>query len=536
MGKLVCSLWDSETWSTCLDTLLTDLFRDMAIGALNPLLELLGSTLLATPTPASLPRIGELWQASWEIVLACYGLIVIFAGLQLMAYQSVQTRASAQEILPRLFTGFLASALSLFVAVKAIDLANALSAAVMGEGVNPAQAADALKQLLLGPSIVMSIVNALLLVAVAIGVVVLVLTYLVRVALTVILIAAAPLLLMGHALSISEGIARWWWKAFGGCLAVQLAQSMTLITALRVVLAPGFTPFGPSTGGLINLLVALALLYILCKIPFWILGPLRLSQGRSLVGGVLRAYVMGKAFGLLGNRRSRPAPSARPHPAPAGPRARSGSEPPWPMAIREWGGLAGIGGPEAIARRLREHHAAELARKQPPSRVTAVRFQQHTPQRPTHDLAPRHASEAPAMTEFRTPTPDPPTAAVPISRRPGTVPHPAFRTAAAPIPAPVRVPVAAVPAHLRFQAATAEPTIPPRVAGSAPASPVFQAPVGEPVGRRARSHTPAPPQFRPPTPPAPAPPVSPERGAAAAPPVLFQPPRPQRPTRPGGSS
>jgi hypothetical protein len=41
-------------------------------AALNPLLGLLSTTLLTTPTPASLPRIGELWTNSWQILLTCY--------------------------------------------------------------------------------------------------------------------------------------------------------------------------------------------------------------------------------------------------------------------------------------------------------------------------------------------------------------------------------------------------------------------------------------------------------------------------------
>jgi uncharacterized membrane-anchored protein YitT (DUF2179 family) len=104
--------------------------------------------------------------------------------------------------------------------------------------------------------------------------------------------------MMCHALPQTEAIAYWWWKAFGGCLAVQLAQSLALITGLRVFLAPGaFTPFGATSSALVNLLVTLALLYILIKIPFWILGSLRIGGGhRSLVGTVARTYVIGKSL------------------------------------------------------------------------------------------------------------------------------------------------------------------------------------------------------------------------------------------------
>lgn len=47
-------------------------------------------------------------------------------------------------------------------------------------------------------------------------------------------------------------------------------------------------------------LVALALCYVLIKIPFWILGSLRGGGGRSLVGGLIRGLIAYKTFGLLG--------------------------------------------------------------------------------------------------------------------------------------------------------------------------------------------------------------------------------------------
>ena len=84
-------------------------------------------------------------------------------------------------------------------------------------------------------------------------------------------------------------------------LAIQVGQSLTLITAMKVFLAPGgFTLFGPTLSGLVNLLVALALMYILFKIPFWILGSLRGGGGRSLVGSLVRGFLAYKTFGLLG--------------------------------------------------------------------------------------------------------------------------------------------------------------------------------------------------------------------------------------------
>ncbi|MBA0127294.1 hypothetical protein H0B56_17225 [Haloechinothrix sp. YIM 98757] len=74
---------------------------------------------------------------------------------------------------------------------------------------------------------------------------------------------------------------------------------------------------------MVNLLVALALMYILVKIPFWILGSVR-SGGRSFIGSLVKGVIAYKTFGLLrglggssGGRGAGPAP--RGGPTPSGP-------------------------------------------------------------------------------------------------------------------------------------------------------------------------------------------------------------------------
>ncbi|MGX7829019.1 hypothetical protein ACTG9Q_28425 [Actinokineospora sp. 24-640] len=303
----------------CITEAINAFFRGIVTEALNPLLDLLSRTLLTTPMPDSLPRVGELWDNSWQILLISYSLLVLLAGVIAMGYQTVQTRHSIKELTPRLVIGFLAGALSLWVATKGIQIANALVAAIMGGGVDANSAGETLRNLVLGSLnggiwiIFIGIFLAGMLVA-------LLITYVVRVALTIILIAGAPLALMFHALPQTEGIAYWWWKAYGGCLAIQLGQSLTLITAMKVFLAPGgFTLFGPTTSGLINLLVALALIYILFKIPFWVLSSVRGGSGRSgLIGSLVKGFLVYKTFGLLRGGGSGGGKSPKPRPSGGG--------------------------------------------------------------------------------------------------------------------------------------------------------------------------------------------------------------------------
>ena len=46
--------------------------------------------------------------------------------------------------------------------------------------------------------------------------------------------------------------------------------------------------------------VAIALCYVLIKIPFWILGSVNISHGRSMLGSMAKAFLAYKTFGLAG--------------------------------------------------------------------------------------------------------------------------------------------------------------------------------------------------------------------------------------------
>jgi hypothetical protein len=319
-------------------------FGGLVKDALNPLLKLLGQTLLTTPNPSSLPRVGALWENSREIAVAAYALLILIAGILVMAYETVQTRHSIKEIAPRIVVGFITANMSLLLAGKAVSFANAISTGVMSGGVDPKSAASTLTAL------VNAVTNGgIFLIFIGIGLACILLAllvcYVIRVALTVILIAGAPLALMCHALPQTEGIARWWWRAFAGVLAIQLAQSLTLVAALNVFLAKGgFTFFGPTGGGLVDLIVTLALLYILFKIPFWILYSIQVGNGRSFAGSVIKGVIAYKTLGLLGLRGAgvasrRGLPGAGGRPGSGGP---GGSGP--------VGGAPGVGGPRRSTR------------------------------------------------------------------------------------------------------------------------------------------------------------------------------------------
>ncbi|CAO5151240.1 Conjugal transfer protein TrbL [Frankia sp. AiPs1] len=292
-------------------------FRKLVTAALNPLLDLLGKTLLTTPTPSQLPAIGQMWTTSWTITVAAYGVLIMAGGITIMSIGTVQHRTTIKEIAPRIPLGFLAAGLSQFLAGKMIELANPLPAAILSGGVDPNSTSIQLRNIVLsalsptpgnlGKSIFIIFLGLFL----SGSIVVLLCTYIARVAITVILIGAAPLALAGHALPQTERIAFWWWRAFSGCLAIQVAQALVLLASFKTFFAPGgFTLLGPSPDGIVNMLAAITMIYFLVKIPFW-LAP-RMGGGRSsLVGRIVRGYVMGRAMGLLGGRAGARAGVAR---------------------------------------------------------------------------------------------------------------------------------------------------------------------------------------------------------------------------------
>ena len=285
-----------------IEAAIDDWFRDLVTSALDPILTLLGHTLLATPNVTSQSRVGQLWQMTEGIADAFLVLFVLVGGAIVMGHETLQTRTAIKDILPRIVVAAIAVNASLSLAGLAISTADSLSEAVMGQSVDPSQAATVLRQLVLGSLADGGIFVVLVGGVVAVLAIVVLATYIVRLAIVILLVVAAPICLVCHALPQTEGLAKLWWRAFFGALAVQVAQSLVLITALRVFLATG----GPanlgiaSTGGLVDLLVSACLCWVLVKIPGWISRfVFSGSRGHSGVSRVVRDVVIYKGAKAL---------------------------------------------------------------------------------------------------------------------------------------------------------------------------------------------------------------------------------------------
>lgn len=189
---------------------MTGYLRALVRQAINPIFDLLGDSLLATPRLDQAKRVKRLWTGSLVVANSCLVLLVVIAGVTLLGNPTVQAAYTIKDIAPRLVGGVVLANASLLLVGKAIGFANALSAALLGPGVEVEEATETIYDLLnrntlsgsAGVFVLWVVIIALAL-ALALAVI-----YLVRLTVTVVLIAVAPLALACHCLPQTEGIAR----------------------------------------------------------------------------------------------------------------------------------------------------------------------------------------------------------------------------------------------------------------------------------------------------------------------------------------
>jgi hypothetical protein len=274
--------------------------------ALDPVLHLLGATLLSSPNLAD-GRIAQVWDGVLITANTLYVLFVLVAGVTVMGHETVQSRYSLKQVLPRLLIGVVASNASLWAINQIVAVGNALSSALMDGKV----AADGIGNMLtslivaklflpIGPMnlffLLIGLVLAVLGAALLVG-------YLIRAAILVVLTAGAPLAFACHALPQTEGVAKLWWRAVFGCVAVQTLQALVLITAVQVFFDPqANTIMGlPNGGTFLDLLICLCLFVVLLKIPGWIK---RIVLGRSPLqsgpmSGLARNLILYRGLGAV---------------------------------------------------------------------------------------------------------------------------------------------------------------------------------------------------------------------------------------------
>ena len=293
----------------------------VAKTGLKPVLDAMGSTVLSTPDLTGNAQVKTIWTTSLVVANGVFVLFVMAGGFTVAARETLQSQYGVKQIAPRLVIGAVAANVSLILCGKAIEAANALTQAIAGQGVNGVTAAQAIIEMLSRPLSQSNpnIVLVLLVIGVVALAVAVVMTFILRVAVLVILVGLAPLALACHAAPQTEALAYAWWRAFGACLGLQLGQAVIVLVTVKVFLTPnGLAVIGiPVTaGGLVGVMVCLAMLWLLVKLPglmrHLVLGPL--GRGRGLVGQVIHTVVMVTSIGRLAGANRTSARGRRPAP------------------------------------------------------------------------------------------------------------------------------------------------------------------------------------------------------------------------------
>lgn len=329
-------------------------FGSIVTEAIQPAFQTVGTLLLSSPPPSMLERVQELSAHVRLVANALLALFVLAGGLIVMAYGSVQTSTTAQEIIPRLVVAAIALNVSLIICEHALELANGLVDALLGDGVDGRRAGNLLANKLANPVGQLQGPQMFLILMIGLAVVMgLILAFIaiLRVALTMFLIIAAPLALLCHALPQTEHIARLWWRAFTGLLIMQVLQALVLILAFKVYFTdstdafvtppdqPVLAAVKPVVTRAIDTLVLICLLFILIKIPGWVARSVWQPSQPQLLQRLVKALIVYKTLGLA-SAALRKGKTARSAAKTAGTGRRSG-----PASGRGQSGRRGPSGP-----------------------------------------------------------------------------------------------------------------------------------------------------------------------------------------------
>jgi hypothetical protein len=276
-----------------------DWFAGLLLDGLTGLIAAMTHVLLLTPDVTSLPQVQALTGRSVAIVDTVFVLVFVAAGaLTMIAGGDERTRYTVKDLLPRCVVGFVAAHFSQLHAGNMVELANAVTTEMTDQDFHHDSALQAIKNDLVAAKDQTG--GLLFVVCLAIILVLLAATgfsVIVRFAVALVLTAAAPLALACHALPHTDSVARLWWRAYLGMLAVPLAQALVLFAGQWMLLDPHamLPALGLPTdpGGVLNLFVVMVLLWTTVRVP----GLMRryvTSGGRNgtVVGAVVRVVVV----------------------------------------------------------------------------------------------------------------------------------------------------------------------------------------------------------------------------------------------------
>ena len=271
---------------------INDWLLSVARSALDAALSAIQGMLTLTPHFERVPEVQQLWSLTRNVADGFLILMALAGGILLMVSSAVQTRYTVKLVISRLLMAALLANLGQPVFGTVIDLNNALSSAFLATGLNGTQLTSSLQgqsssNLLQGPVFVLlSLLAALLVVA-------LLLVYVGRLAILILALVASPIAAICYALPGTEGVSWAWWRLTAAALLIQPVNALLLGIATKVFFSGAISWGANVASALIEVLVAVVLLYLLIQTPRWIythmIAPETYHRVRSVVGTAVTA-------------------------------------------------------------------------------------------------------------------------------------------------------------------------------------------------------------------------------------------------------
>ena len=267
---------------------------------------MLSATAFTTPDVSTLPQVTAITSKSVMVVNVCFILAIITAGIVVMTNGTVQSRYGVGELLPRLVVGWIAANFAIPICQNLVQLANALTEALTGDGVTSQGSLGQMQRVTYDslnnpPSAFLAVIIGLIIAALT---AMLLVTWMVRLGVLIVLVGISPVALACHATPFTDAAAKLWWRSILATLATVVLQAIALHTALSVFLNPNANvpqlglPHDPT--GTFNLFIVMCLLWVVIKIP----GLMRRyatkgGGGHNVVGLMLRMVLVQQLTSVL---------------------------------------------------------------------------------------------------------------------------------------------------------------------------------------------------------------------------------------------
>jgi hypothetical protein len=277
--------------------------------ALNLLWSLMVATLFHLPDVTGLHPVQVLAARSLLVVNISYSLVIVAVGIALMLPSGPKVVRDSGDLVPGLVVGLVAANLATPVCRAIITTANALVAALTGEGIASqgvlgrivSMAMDALTNQIDG------LLGAFIGVILVALIVILMAGWISRFTVLVVVCGIAPLALACHATPWSDPIARLWWRTLGGVCLIVILQALVLNTSLSIFLAPGdgLTAYGfpahlAKDSQTLTLFIVAILLWTTARIPALVRRYLAQGGGQNIVGALIRLVIAQQVTRRLG--------------------------------------------------------------------------------------------------------------------------------------------------------------------------------------------------------------------------------------------